>query len=513
MRILIILLAMAAATVHAADGFTFSNSPGPHAVGVKFVQQYDQSRLYKSEVDLSTGEAVQGERSRPIQVVLWYPAARGGTPVSYRDYLETTQTEDDFTRTPAEVQRMTDDLINGNAGIRKDALQLDVVRPMQAVRNARTESGKFAVVVYAPSYSATAVENADLCEYLASHGYIVLSSASLGSHTRAMTTDVDGAEAQAADISYLIAYAASLPQADSNQVGVVGFSWGGLANVYAAARDKRIKALVSLDGSVRYYPQLVDGGKEAAPYVKAKQVAVPMLYLGAKPKTIEKLNSEETSVAFSFMNAMKYSDVYVMTMLPMAHADFSSYSIRMRQDNEFGDYSRAEISVAHSWAMRYTRHFLDAYLKGDAAGLAFLNNTPATNKVPPHTVLTDVRRKQDIVPATLENYVRRLASVGFDQAVPVYQQFIAQDAGFKLDPNQLYGWGLQLYRLNRLAQAREIFHLGVHLYPELSFMMDGLAEMQAKTGQEQEARKSYRRVLELDPKNVDAAKYLKEHGT
>jgi tetratricopeptide (TPR) repeat protein len=212
------------------------------------------------------------------------------------------------------------------------------------------------------------------------------------------------------------------------------------------------------------------------------------------------------------MNAMKYSDVYVMTMLSMAHADFSSYSMRMRQDNEFGDYTRAEISVAHSWAMRYTRHFLDAYLKGDAAGLAFLNNTPATNKVPPHMVLTDVRRKQDIVPATLENYVRRLASVGFDQAVPVYQQFSAQDAGFKLDPNQLYGWGLQLYRLNRLPQAREIFRLGVHLYPELSFMMDGLAEMQAKTGQEQEASKSYRRVLELDPKNVDAAKYLKEHG-
>ena len=43
-------------------------------------------------------------------------------------------------------------------------------------------------------------------------------------------------------------------------------------------------------------------------------------------------------------------------------------------------------------------------------------------------------------------------------------------------------------------------------------MYDGLAEMQAKTGQTQDAVKNYRRALELDPKNADAAKYLKEHG-
>jgi Flp pilus assembly protein TadD len=37
--------------------------------------------------------------------------------------------------------------------------------------------------------------------------------------------------------------------------------------------------------------------------------------------------------------------------------------------------------------------------------------------------------------------------------------------------------------------------------------------MQARTGQVQEAVKNYRRVLALDPKNADAAKYLKEHGS
>jgi hypothetical protein len=160
---------------HASDNFTFSNPPGPHAVGVKIVQQYDRSRLYKKQIDLATGEPAQGERTRPMQTLIWYPAARGGQPVTYRQYLETMATEDEFARNAAEVKSMTDGRIDSNAGARRDALLREIARPMLAVRDARAESGKFPVVIYAPSFSAPAVENTDLCEYLASQGYIVLS--------------------------------------------------------------------------------------------------------------------------------------------------------------------------------------------------------------------------------------------------------------------------------------------------------------------------------------------------
>ena len=498
------------ASAHAADGFTFSNPPGPHAVGIKVVQQYDRARLYKSDVDLVTGVPAQGERARPIQTLIWYPATRGGKPVTYREYLETAAREDEFTRSSADVRRMTDDVIDGNAGVRRDALLRDVARPMHAVRDAQAANGKFPVVIYAPSYSAPAIENADLCEYLASQGYVVLSSASQGTHSRPMTSDLDGVETQAADISYLIGYASTLAQSDSSKVAVVGFSWGGLANVFAAAKDARVKALVSLDGSLRSYPQLVDGGKDAAKYVTPERVAVPLMFLGARPRTIEKLNSSDTATRYSFMNKMKYSDVYIMSLMPMVHANFSSYAVRLHPDESFGDYTRDEISLAHSWAARYTRHFLDAYLKSDAAGLAFIRNTPAANKVPPHMMLEDIRLKKDLVAPTMENLVRTLAADGFDKAISVYDRLAAQ--GFKLDENEIYGWGVQLYRLGRPQQAREIFRLGTHLHPEMGFLHDGLAEMQAKTGQTQEAIKTYRRVLELDPKNTDALKYLAEHA-
>ncbi len=194
-RLFFAVLLVTSAVSHASDNFTFSAPPGPHGVGIKFVQQYDHSRLFKADIDLATGEKVEGERARPVQTLLWYPAARGGKPLSYRQYLETEATEDAFTRSAQEIKRMTDDMIESQAGRRREALLRDVNAPMRAVRDARPIAGTFPVVIYAPSYSASAYENADLCEYLASQGYIVLSSASIGARTRSMTVDLEGAEA------------------------------------------------------------------------------------------------------------------------------------------------------------------------------------------------------------------------------------------------------------------------------------------------------------------------------
>ena len=188
------LLLATSMSAHAADTFTFANPPGPHAVGVKVVQQYDRSRLYKTAVDQYTGEPARGERARPIQAIVWYPADGGGKRVSFRDYLETAATEDDFGRGRAEVKRLTEASIDAGAGTRRAALLRDLARPMLAVRDARPREGSFPVAIYAPGFFANAIENADLCEYLASHGYIVLSSPSLGEHRRAPTLTVDGLE-------------------------------------------------------------------------------------------------------------------------------------------------------------------------------------------------------------------------------------------------------------------------------------------------------------------------------
>jgi dienelactone hydrolase len=144
-------------------------------------------------------------------------------------------------------------------------------------------AGRFPVVViYAPSLSSMAWENADLCEYLASHGYVVVASPDMGATSREMTVDLGGIDAQAQDISFLIGYAQTLPNTEMSEIAVAGFSWGGISNLFAAARDNRIDALVALDGSMRYFPGLV----KAATDVHPEQMAIPMLFFTQGPTSV-----------------------------------------------------------------------------------------------------------------------------------------------------------------------------------------------------------------------------------
>ena len=318
----------------------FPDGPGPYGVGLRVVPLHDQSRVYASKIDPVSGAAAVGDRSRPIQALVWYPTAKkAGDGIRYRDYLRTAATEEQFHRSDAEVDRSTTAALTDNY---PDVDQAALAQTMLARRDAPPAAGTFPVVVYAPGSSASAHDNADLCEYLASHGYLVIASASIGLDTRSMNLDLDGAEAQARDISFLVGYASTLPQADGAHVAAMGYSFGGLANVLAAARDDRISALVSLDGSVRYFPAIV----QKAGYALPERLALPMLYLGGKPYTAELMNRVKQVPSFSLMNEMRYSDLYNVTMYTMEHAAFQSESLRLAPEQRFGEYTREEVQLA-----------------------------------------------------------------------------------------------------------------------------------------------------------------------
>jgi pimeloyl-ACP methyl ester carboxylesterase len=216
-------------------------------VGFRFVEQFDHSRVYRHLTD-EFGIPREGERARPLQTAIWYPAEPGGTSVmTVGDYLNLWATETSFglPKMPASANEWL------------AAMSPTLTMPLWAIRDAQPAAGCFPVVIYAPGCSNPSWDNADLCEYLASHGYLVVASPSLGTNSREMTMDLAGINSQARDISFLIGYAGTLPNAASSSVAVVGFSWGGISNLVAAARDNRVGALVALDGSLRFSPGLV----------------------------------------------------------------------------------------------------------------------------------------------------------------------------------------------------------------------------------------------------------------
>ena len=506
-KILFGVLFGAMALAHAASVFVFSNEPGAHGVGLRIVQQYDYSRTYKANIDILTGQRSSGERARPLQTLIWYPAAKGGAPLHYIDYFRTVATEEVFERPAAQIDQLTASrMASGTVGLSAAAVRREEERPMWAVRDAKPAPGKFPVVIYAPSFGASAHENVELCEYLASQGYVVISTAAIGPHGRAMTSDLEGVEAQVGDIEFLVGYAQSLPQADTAHVAVIGYSWGGLANVLAAARDNRISALVSLDGSVRYYPELVRSAK----YVAPERLTAPYLFVAARPNSIEDHVAHKLDTSGSLLNDIKYADFYKLTMNPMSHANFSAEYQRFAPDSGrgFGEYTREESSLAMSWMARYVAQFLNAYLKNDAAGLAYLSNAPAKNGVPAHMLELD-RRASRGLPPTLETFAASLGQRGFGQAAVVYGEMQKKDANFKLSADTLIHWGYLLLQADKTGQSIEIFKLATIADPKSANAFDSLAEAYQQANDKPLAIKNYQRSLELDPTNTNAVDRLK----
>jgi dienelactone hydrolase len=472
------------------------------------VHQYDHARAYKGEHDPFTGKAVQGERARPVQTLVWYPASGPGKPMVFGDYLRLTGSEDDFARAEAQQRKVADTFIQSHYVVVSgpERAREALAGPMRAGRDAAPLGGRFPVVIYAPSISAPAAENADLCEYLASHGYVVIASPSLGPHGREMPNDLDGAETQAADIAFLIGYAHTLPQAAPGQLAVAGYSWGGIANVFAAAKDSRIKALVNLDGSVRYYPDLV----AAAKYVTPQSVSVPMLYLAQRPQSLESI-AERGKPPASFLNQMKYADLYKLTMVPMEHFAFSSTYLRFAADGMYNQYPRAEVERAFGWSADYVLRFLDAYLKNDARARALLAKPPAQNGIPAHAATMEARLAATQPPGRTTLAVE-LSRRGFEHAQEAYQAMRAQDAAFALKEGELNEWGYGLLRAGEAAQAVEIFRLATVLYPSSANTFDSLAEAYEQGGDKPNAILHYRRSLQLDPKNGNARQHLELLG-
>ena len=510
MRFLCIIAVLmgAASHAHADAKFVFSNAKGPHAVGLRVVHQYDLTRSYRGPTDPVTGKPQPIVPGRPIQTLVWYPAAKAGTAVRYMDYLRLSATEETFDKIPTQIDTDTDVFVKQrSSGLSAQDAAAATSRPMWASRDAVPAAGRFPVVIYAPSLNAPAYENADLCEYLASQGYVVIASPAMGPRSREMPTDVEGIETQAADIAFLIGYAATLPQADVERLAVAGFSFGGISNVFAAAKDNRIDALVSFDGSVRFFPNLIAEAK----YVTPARLTAPLLLLTAKPELIEDFPLPGLDKSTSFIGKMKYADVHRVTMKQMVHMNFASLFVGFMPDAGFDEYSREEVMQSYSWSARYTLAFLDAYLKENARGRAFLANTPATNGVPLHLLNVNTRRSEG-EPPTREALAAELAKQGFDQMPKAYAAFKSRDPAFQITETDLNGWGYNLLSRGDNKAAIAVLKQATVLYPTSGNAFDSLAEAYEINKDKALAIENYKASLMLDPSNTNAAAHLKALG-
>lgn len=505
---LVLHLVFAASTFASAQGapataspdhFTFAPKPGPFPVGFRVVFQYDYSRTFPDAVDI-LGKPNTAELARPVQTLIWYPAQKSDNPpIVFGDYLALAVKELEPTAAKGSIDSL--------AQMKKEYGD-ETAKKSWAVKDATPARGPFPVVIYAPSFSAPAHENSDMLEYLASNGYIVISSADVGAHDRGMSADLEGIEAQRGDISFLVGFAHTLPQADMSHIAVAGFSWGGISNLFAAARDSRIGALISLDGSARYFPKLVvDSG-----YVRPKEITIPVLFFRQGGMSLEDSSrSQQFANAPNVLNELTHADLFDIHMYWMYHGDFSSTFQRdpgYWKNKRDVDYTRSAANESYNWVARYVLNFLNAYFKDDSGARDFLKHTPVENGAPAHLFNVDYRPASGLAP-TLAAFRAEVGKRGFDHLDEVYAAFKAANPDFKLD-DRMVSWGFVLAWFQHFPEAIAVYKFDTTLFPKEAHIYSDLADAYAKNGQKDLAIASYEKALTIEPDNQDAKTELEK---
>ena len=104
-----------------------------------------------------------------------------------------------------------------------------------------------------------------------------------------------------------------------------------------------------------------------------------------------------------------------------------------------------------------------------------------------------------------------IASRGAAAGVVRYRELKAspEAAGYDFGEQELNQIGYELLQQGKVDDAIEIFKLNVEAYPQSANTHDSLGEAYARKGEKELAIASYRKSLELDPKNANAAARLK----
>jgi dienelactone hydrolase len=480
---------------------------GKYKVGFKHYTAVDSTRTYQIKNDFNNQFI-----NRPIPISIWYPAkfeSEKSKQLTVLDYLEILKEEEEWKNLPNEF------LLDWfpylwNTSENKAHLS----EKATAFSNSTLLEGKFPVVIYAPSYQASSIENFALFEYLASNGFVIISSPSRGTDTRWLeggtTKDM---ETQSRDVEFLLKEIHKYENIDFDRIALMGFSFGGLANAVTVMKNKSISGLVSLDGAERYnYPVL-----EKSPFFNLDRLNIPYVHFAQKEIPEEVLMSDkipaELNYKFQLYDSIKYSNVYSYKFHNLTHSYFSSFGVLFASRDKRQDKSDAEIMASYKLLSEHTLQFLNATLQNDKYGKEFIENSPDKNGFS-DALISKKMKKANTREFDYKDFNDLALIQDYQDLIPLYKRTIAKHPELELQEGMLNTLGLRLsFNSKKIEQGVNVFLLALNIYPKSANLYDSLAEAYLHNKDFKNAIYNYKKSLELNPENqnaIDRLKQLKE---
>ena len=330
-----------------------------YQVGYRVMSFVDSSRTYRPNVEQSDPLYF-----RPIDVDLWYPAHpdASDTTLRFGYFLNLLQERANFYSAPQQFDSLPITIgrsfCDAFACSQPDLL---LQHPTATFDQAKPSPKKFPLILYLSSFGSMGYENYILFESLARKGYIVASVNSIGRYPGDMTMKNADLIQQVMDAGKILNRLKQESGIDTTRIGLLGYSWGGMAAALLAMARKDIRAIVSLDGSeVHHYGYSKSEDLDFdytvnAPEFKNATLSIPYLRLESNPEPW-KANRDST---YNFLSKVS-GEKNVIKIDSAGHQDFSSLPVVVRAS---GKCSLSEVySIISSQTIR---HF-NRYLKGDS---------------------------------------------------------------------------------------------------------------------------------------------------
>ena len=472
-------------------------TPGPHAVGFRQLMIHDAARAYSHPLAPSP--------QRPILLNLWYPAQPdAGQAMKVDDYL--------MVRGPlASADRRFADLLERHVrevfseetlgreqryfdSRRLARLPQILAQPVLARREAPAWSGVSPLVVAHPGLGGAFADNFVLYEYLASHGYVVITSAFQAAEGKQLNISWDPATS-IADLDTIVRWAKESLRIHS--IAVLGTSYGAQAALIYAMEGRPVDAVISLDSTL-------ENGDPKQPWWKAQSVQSAWLDRAAQIRTPTLVVSTPEGLGSAFFDGLVACDRRSLKVPFLEHNDFESHGgvlqTRFAYDLRATDAdspSAAQVGASYRLVLRATLAFLDGVLRKDARALHRLDSE-LTGGIA-GAKLTHLSHPSAVKP---EELLRELSARGVEAAA----SYCAATAG--CDEKEVFAEaGEQLIAAGDWESARKTLQWLTERHPEQFRAHSGLAEALVGLHKDKEALAAFQSALAVLQQEKDPSPY------
>jgi hypothetical protein len=333
------------------------NPPSSYLAGFMTAHTVDTTRIYRPNT-----AKTDYLHYRPIDLDIWYPAdSSGGTLLAVRDLLGLLEQRANFYTASnagnglgAKIAQLFCDGFKCSDSTRLLAFKTNTIK------NAKPADGKFPLVIYLDAYNGMSYENFVLFESLAKKGFVVVSISSNGRYPGDMTMKKEDLMEQVNDAIISVNELKQNPNIDFTKIGIVGYSWGGLAAAVLAGKLPEVSCLVSFDGSeFHHYGQ---EKQENADFDTIRyggdfenlHLPMPYLRLESAPST----QGDKYDSIFNFA-AQHVARSQIFAIDSAEHEDFGCLSLVVRESGQ------CPINDRYNVILKLTVSFLEDNLKNE----------------------------------------------------------------------------------------------------------------------------------------------------